>query len=138
MICKTCEIDREDKFFSVKDACKSGYDYSRCKPCKKSAYDWQSVSYEKRMYNRTKSRAKRRGREFTIDLSDIVLPTHCPVFGKPFIYGDPDWTYSIDRKDNRLGYTKENIIIVSNKANRMKNDSELEELKQVYDYYSNL
>lgn len=75
------------------------------------------------------------GRDFDLDLEDIVIPDVCPVLGHRFIYGDSDWTYSIDRVDNELGYVKGNIAIVSNKANRIKNSATKKELEAVLSYY---
>ena len=75
------------------------------------------------------------GRDFNISLEDILIPDRCPVLGEEFVYGDPDWTYSIDRLDNSKGYVKGNIIIVSNRANKLKNDATKEELQHVIDFY---
>ena len=75
------------------------------------------------------------GREFSIELEDIVIPDKCPVLGHSFVYGDCDWTYSIDRVDNDKGYVKGNVEIVSNKANRIKNSATEEELKAVLAFY---
>ena len=77
------------------------------------------------------------GRDFDLSLEDIVIPDRCPVLDVEFVYGDPDWTYSIDRLDNSKGYVKGNIIIVSNRANRLKNDATKEELQNVLDFYFN-
>lgn len=137
LTCKRCGEDKEAKHFSPHIRCKSGYDISRCKKCKKSLVDWEAIPLEKRMYNRTKFRAKKFNREFSISLEDIVFPTHCPIFGRPFIYGDHDWTYSIDRIDNSKGYIKGNIVIVSNKANRLKNDASIDDLKKIVEFYNN-
>lgn len=134
MICKTCNKDKPETAFSKHAECVSGYDNSRCKACKKSMWDWNAVPYERRMYNRTRARAKRKGIEFTLELSDIVFPELCPVFKMPFIYGDTDWTYSIDRRDNSKGYIKGNIVIMSNRANRIKNNATIGELEQVISY----
>ena len=57
------------------------------------------------------------------------------VISIPFVYGDPNWTYSIDRLDNSKGYVRGNILIVSNKANRLKNDATMEDLRTVVDFY---
>lgn len=86
------------------------------------------------MYNRVKARAKKYNLEFNLELSDIVLPEVCPVFNHPFIYGDVDWTYSIDRRDCSKGYVKGNIFIISNKANRIKNNASLEDLELLVKY----
>ncbi len=135
MLCKTCNKHRPESDFSKHKDCVGGFDTSRCKPCKKARADWAKVPLEKRIYNRAKSRAKKIGREFSIELEDITIPDKCPVFGHSFVYGDPDWTYSIDRVDNDKGYVKGNVEIVSNKANRIKNSATEEELKAVLTFY---
>jgi len=42
---------------------------------------------------------------------------------------------TLDRIDNTKGYTKDNIIIVSFKANTIKNSATIEELEKVLQYY---
>ena len=138
MLCKTCNKHRHVGHFSKHAGCSSGYDTSRCKPCKKARADWAKVPLEKRIYNRAKTRAKRKGIPFDILLEDVVIPNKCPVFSQPFVYGDPDWTYSIDRLDNSKGYVRGNILIVSNKANRLKNDATMDDLRTVVDFYEHL
>lgn len=77
---------------------------------------------------------KKKGIEFNLELTDIILPEVCPVFNKPFVYGDTDWTYSIDRIDSSKGYVKGNIAIISNRANRAKNDLTRHELQLIIEY----
>lgn len=77
-------------------------------------------------------RANRDGRPFEITLEDIEWPSHCPVLGIELDYfatKRSDNSPSLDRIDNSLGYTKENTWVISNRANRVKSDSSLEELK---------
>lgn len=135
LLCKACGEEKGSSSFSAHSGCVSGYDTSRCKSCKKSAYDWAQVPIERRIYNRIKTRAKHKGIEFNLSLEDIVLPSECPVFRVPFDYGHPDWTYSVDRIAPDKGYTKGNILIVSNKANRIKSDATPEELRIVAEFY---
>lgn len=113
--------------------CKIGYDTYRCKECKneKSKRGYVNVPIEKRIYNRVKSRCTKRGIIFDLKLEDIVLPEVCPVFGVPFQYGHSDWTYSIDRLDPSIGYIKSNTNIISNRANMIKNNATVEELRAV-------
>ena len=84
------------------------------------------------------ARAKKKGLGFDIKPSDIVIPEICPVFGKPLIYGHVDWSPSIDRIDSKFGYIKGNIAIISNKANRTKNDATIEELEAIIEYMKSL
>lgn len=83
------------------------------------------INPERAMLMRTKARAKRRGIDFNITLKDIVIPTHCPIFGLPLFPSTTgkksDNSPSLDRIDSSKGYTKSNIIVISEKANNIKN-----------------
>lgn len=83
---------------------------------------------EKKMLHASKSSAKRRGLEFNLTLDDIVIPDVCPVLGIPM--DSP----SIDRFDNNKGYTKDNVRIISLRANRLKNNATVEELEKIIKY----
>ena len=39
---------------------------------------------------------------------------------------------------NQIGYVRSNIIVVSMKANRIKNDATVNEIKKVADFYEKL
>jgi len=68
-------------------------------------------------------RAKQKNLEFNLTKEDIVIPELCPVLLKPLICGDKsDYNFSpsVDRIDNSKGYTKDNIQVISMKANKMK------------------
>lgn len=134
LLCKCCNKEKPFGAFSKHIGCISGYDISRCKACKKSKVDWNAVPLNKRIYNRAKSRATKRNIEFNLELEDIILPDKCPVFGTTFIYNDKDYTYSIDRINPSLGYIKGNIMIISNKANRIKNNASVKDLENILKY----
>lgn len=89
------------------------------------------ISYIKAMLRATKQRAKIKNLEFNLTLDDIILPDVCPLLNIPLSINssDKDYSYSIDRIDNSKGYTKDNIFIISNRANRIKNNAKLEELE---------
>lgn len=82
-----------------------------------------------------KQRAKTKGLEFNIDITDIELPKVCPLLGIPLFssYREEgksiDHSYSIDRINPNKGYIKGNVWVISYKANRIKNDASLEELE---------
>ena len=91
----------------------------------------------KYMYDIVRDRAHRKGLEFTITRDDIIIPSHCPILGIP-LFSTPrkttDNTPSLDRIDNTKGYTKDNIHVISNRANRIKSDSTAEELEIIAAY----
>lgn len=83
------------------------------------------------MWKSAKNRAAKKGLEFNIEESDIIIPAICPLLNIPIMFGtrkDYNSSPSIDRIDNTKGYIKGNIWIISKKANTMKNSATLEEL----------
>jgi hypothetical protein len=86
----------------------------------------------KKMLKAARLRAKAYGRECTIALTDIVIPKTCPLLGIPIYVGlkqVKNNSPTLDRKDSTKGYTPGNVWVISWRANRMKSDSTLEELK---------
>lgn len=84
-----------------------------------------------RSYYNAKGRASRNGWEFDLDIEFVFKlwtdAIHCPIFGKEYIIGDSLWTKSIDRFDSSRGYTKDNVWIISQKANAMKSNYTVED-----------
>src|SRR3546814_17647616 len=78
--------------------------------------DLQLSKTERRIHARLKSRAKKDGIPFNLDVSDIIVPPVCPILGTPLVdrtglkAGGNYNTPSIDRKDPTLGYVKGNKI----------------------------
>ena len=92
-----------------------------------------------KLISQAKIRSQRRGIEFTIKLSDVLsdYTGTCPVLGVK--YEDKgDYVMSIDRKDSSLGYTPDNISVMSWRANRIKYNSTLEELELLCKYLREL
>lgn len=103
----------------------------------KSCHDARRTP-EQRILKDAKYRAKTKKLEFNLELSDIVIPKLCPIFGTPLVSRTNDDSPSIDRIDNSRGYTKDNIIIISTKANKFKNAATIDELKQIVRFYEGL
>jgi hypothetical protein len=95
----------------------------------------KSTTPEFKMWQRSIVRAKKLGRVNTLVLSDINIPTTCPILGIPLVVhsgksgGRPD-SPALDRLDSSAGYTKENVWVISQRANQMKADADFEELKK--------
>ncbi len=90
-------------------------------------------------WNESKKRAKKLGLEFNLEISDIVIPDTCPILGIPLFYkGGPrtNNSPSVDRIDNTKGYVKENIWVISWRANHIKGNATLEELKLIVEKLS--
>jgi hypothetical protein len=88
-----------------------------------------------------KHRAKIAGLPFDLKMDDIAIPMFCPVLGIQLQISEGyqrDTSPSIDKIKPALGYVKENVVVVSWKANRIKGDATAEELRKVADFYSKL
>lgn len=93
-----------------------------------------------------KHRAKLRGLEFDLHESDLIVPAVCPILKTPIASamgkGLPAAVRrnspSLERVDNSRGYTRDNVIIVSYRANRLKSDASLEELEALARFYRRL
>lgn len=98
----------------------------------------------KAIYNRLKNRAKQKSIEFNLtltDLNNLPIPITCPVLGIPLRTErgrQTDNSISIDRIDSSKGYTINNIIVVSWKANRLKSNASLIEMRKLVEFYEGL
>jgi hypothetical protein len=104
-----------------------------CLQCK-----YKCIPIEKILLKNANYRAKQKKLEFTLSLNDIKVPLLCPVFKIPLIPGGGLSAPSLDRIDNSRGYTPDNIIVVSVKANNFKNSATIGELKQLIEFYDKL
>lgn len=83
------------------------------------------------LWQRAKKRASRLGVEFDLPLSEVVVPICCPVMGTPLIVGEGRSPHSpsLDRIDPNRGYVTGNCRVISDHANRLKGNLDLETLK---------
>lgn len=93
----------------------------------------------KRMVLAAKNRAKKHNLEFNITKEDIIIPKYCPILNIPIFIksggkGPIDNSPSLDRINPKLGYVKGNVAIISSKANRMKQNSTIENLEKIIFY----
>lgn len=79
-------------------------------------------------------RSKLSKQQATITTDDIrkMVPALCPVFGSDMTtHGDKVTSPSIDRLDPLKGYTKDNVRVISSRANRVKSDGSAREHLQI-------
>lgn len=147
-VCKECNQSLNLNKFSLvekwnvnsgtKDICKKCS--TKIRQTEKLNRDWK-IDAAKLLYKNIKSRCKKTGREFSIDLEDIIIPEKCPVFGFELKREDKQtWMCapSVDRIDSSKGYIKGNITVVSRRANILKRDATINELEQLLNYYKTL
>lgn len=106
--------------------------YQREQASKAHITHGKTKSYEYVLLMKAKHRAYCKNLPFDISVYDIVIPDTCPILGIPLYKGTwykNDNSPSIDRKNSSLGYTKDNIWVISRRANTIKNDATLAELK---------
>jgi hypothetical protein len=103
--------------------------------------DWAAKNPERTMLNSARRTAKAKGLPFDLTVDDIVIPNECPVLGIPLLRNG---TYrlenspSLDRIIPSKGYVGGNVIVVSWRANRIKCDATVNELKAIASFYANL
>jgi hypothetical protein len=111
-----------------------------CKKCNSGRVKTQSA--EMKMYRRAKSRAKIKNLEFNIKPNDIEIPLVCPILDIPLIIktgksGGNLNSPSLDRINSSLGYTKENIQVISHLANMIKSCADIKTLIKFSKYIIN-
>jgi hypothetical protein len=95
----------------------------------------------KELYNRIKKSAKERNIEFTLtltDLNNLSFPITCPILGMPLKWHRgkaQDDSFSFDRIDSSKGYSIDNLQVISNLANRCKNNMTEEQLIKFASHY---
>jgi hypothetical protein len=160
--CPTCSIPMQRRKRDFGKDCrkclmrKIGLAYGekrRANPTKKTQSEYDKISRKrrfeknpfefrlKRTLQACKTRAKNFNVSFSITLQDLIdmFPADnlCPVLKVPFVWGtknNKELSPSLDRMIPELGYIKGNIKFISYKANRIKNDSNVEILKNLIKY----
>lgn len=97
-------------------------------------YKTRPQSREKNVFKAIKSRALKEGLPFNLDLKDIIAPKTCPVFGIPLDGSTYNNRPSVDRLIPEKGYVKDNVRVISLKANRLKSNCSVEDLQKLIDY----
>lgn len=144
--CRNCSVFLDDSNWPEHRRCRTKPDRV-CRSCynEKSReynkkYTTTNKTYRKRrlesiLYSGAKARAARKGLKFDLEIEDIIIPEQCPVFGVPLERAEggipADNSPTLDRLDSSKGYVKENVQVISWKANRLKSNGTLDDFKAI-------
>jgi hypothetical protein len=142
-ICGTCKVLKNISKFHRNKSRSSGYCFE-CKVClntrkrKRTSLKLNKIqSKETEMIHSSKGRAKKKNIEHSITISDIFIPDMCPVLSIPLVKNSNiicDGSPTLDRIDPNIGYVKTNIMVISHKANRIKNNATVGEIFKVAEF----
>lgn len=104
---------------------------------KKTLLKWREDFPAKYLWQQAKNRAKEINVKFDLIPEDISIPDRCPALNVEFKYGTP-YAMSLDRINPGLGYVKGNVQVICRKANLMKQDASIEELRNFAKWASQL
>ena len=115
--------------------------YHRDCTVQRSTTHGENKSPRCKMLRGAKHRADKFSLPFNLSLEDIQIPDTCPVFGIPLVVHSPDGPHpdspTLDRVIPSLGYVKGNIRVICHRANALKGDATLNELKLILKYMGN-
>lgn len=158
--CNYCGNNRPIGDFSVDRSRTHGVNY-KCRACIAQAYQaWVETDgyvkarvelndkrrakraedprrfWAKRVLGGARARAKRHGLAFNLDADWVhaAAPEACPLLGIALCFDHNmvcNDSPTLDRIDNARGYTRDNVWVISARANRIKTDATADELMQV-------
>ena len=163
-LCKTCDVELNFKKFRKIKALKKGPKkgkfigwtdiegkkrFTTCTQCEKDRFNKRyRVNPIPQLIYGFRNRAKKQNVPFDLtieDMKDLIKNAAdvCPALGvkmeiAKLFANDNNYSPSFDRIDPKKGYTKNNIVIVSTRANRIKSDATIDEIRKVADFYEKL
>lgn len=137
--CIDCGEDKgEECFFSPKWHFKS----DRCVVCHYTGPNSKAL-YLRKLLIDARCRSKKKNLPFDITEEDLLslAPEHCPITNQKLHYMHRKFNKdymncaSIDRVDSSKGYTKDNVRIISFRANALKSSCSFEDLLNMQNYF---
>jgi hypothetical protein len=142
-LCKSCNmksVEKEHRHKRIKENKPTAAEHHRNYRTKYKLDDKHRLS---RLLQQARVRAKQRGFECSLTLDDLIkmfpADRKCPALGLDLMWGtngkgNRNNSPSLDRIDSSLGYTKDNVCIISWKANRIKSNATPDELEAILYY----
>lgn len=158
--CNRCKRQLPVEKFSKQTSAPTGLSYA-CKDCYKQYFKDNAERIKKRareyhientekiskkirdkrearpavfLLHKAKERATKFSLPFSIVEADVQVPEFCPILNVKLVINKgtngPD-SPTLDRIIPELGYTPENIQVISHRANQIKNDASIEELELI-------
>lgn len=133
-LCVRCGVNANGKYLCEAHTAEKN---ERQRAAWKKRYDRNPItSWCTRIVGRIRRRLTGKQRELAITAKDLVevFPKglSCPVFGRRFVFGrNSPWNPSVDRLDATKGYEPGNVVIISVRANTLKNNATADELQLV-------
>jgi len=157
-ICKTCKTNKDPVYLNclscrnknkLKDKKRSNSrkeykaNYSKLESTKQRRKEYiykdKQNNIEKYLFNSAKRRAKKLNLNFniTIEYLTSIITKSCPILNIDFVISKTnisDYSPTLDRIIPELGYVIGNVKVISARANRIKNNATLQELKSICSY----
>jgi hypothetical protein len=127
MVCNSCKKEKKD-FYKGNHVCVSCFKIRR--------YAHRRNNPKLRFLASAKHRAKTEKAPFNLKPEDFEIPEFCPVLGIKLKFnfgvgGFKENSPTLDRFIPKLGYVKNNVQIISFRANRLKGDATTEEVEKL-------
>src|SRR5205814_8594981 len=105
-----------------------------CRACRPKKHGL-SRTKEYRMLMQAQKRAKRAGKVFKLTVTDICIPKRCPLLDIPLVMNTHRRFHannpSLDQINPSKGYIPGNVWVISWRANVIKHNASLKELKRL-------
>lgn len=140
-VCRICKRELPDSYFSKNKGNKTGLDY-RCRDCRNiESREYRKNNYFPAYCRTKKSECKRKGIEYNLipEYLESIWTGICPIFNIPIekaSQGQGSHLHSahLDRLDPNKGYVIGNVSWISGRANRIKYNATIEELRAIADW----
>lgn len=130
-LCRLCNTEEQrswrranPNYYADRERNRRASDPEYAEKDRKSCKAWRRKNPCAWLLGKAKSRAKKQCLPFNLEVSDIVIPSVCPILGIPLAVAEKsvsEGSPTLDRIDPEKGYVKGNVAVISYKANLLKN-----------------